>query len=229
MNVTSDTQDSQWGRGRLVGSRLGLAIFCLLAIGCARLPVPVQVIHEDRRLVIRTERVAKDEGYTHPISLKAVDVARVLKGMSSRERPSTWPLRLFGKTATPERLLRDEELQALAPYLVEGLQAAKPNERVAFALYEPGLNPIYERIVTSGWIAVRDPFFHVALDYVGSLQPQSPTRSYYPFYPEIPPAPPSYEVFFEPQQYWMKDPIDGTPAVQFRDYLRTVAPPAEGG
>lgn len=226
MNVTSDTQ---WGRACLVGSRLGPALFCLLAIGCARLPVPVQVIHEDEHLVIRTERIAKDENYTHPISLKATDVARVLKGMSSRERPSTWPLRLFGKTVTPERLLRDEELQALAPYLVEGLQAAKPNERVAFALYESGLNPTYERIVTSGWIAVRDPFFHVALDDVRSLQPQSPTRGYYPFYPEMPPAPPPYEVFFEPQQFWMKDPADGTSAVQFREYLRAVAPPGEGG
>jgi hypothetical protein len=226
MNVTSDTR---WGRGRLIGSRLGLSMFCLLAIGCARLPVPVQVIHEDQSLVIRTERVAKDESYTHPISLKAADVAKLLKGMSWRERPSTWPLRLFGKTAAPERLLSDEELQALAPYLVEGLQAAKPNERVAFALYEPGLNPTYERIVTSGWIAVRDPFFHLALDYVRSLQPQSPTHSYYPFYPEMPPAPPPYEVFFEPQQFWMKDPADGTRAVQLRDYLRTVAPLGEGG
>jgi hypothetical protein len=226
MNVTASTR---WGRGLLVGSRLVLALFCLLAIGCARLPVPIQVIHEDQRMAIRIERVAKDESYTHPISLKVADVAKLLKGMSSREQPATWPLRLFGKTATPERLFRDEELQALAPYLVEGLRMANPNEWVAFALYEPGLNPSYERIVTSGWIAVRDPFFHVGLTYVRSLQPQSPTRGYYPFYPEVPPAPPPYELFFEPQQFWMKDPADGTSAVQFLDYLRTVAPPGEGG
>ena len=226
MNVAASTQ---WCRGFLVGSRLVLALFCLLAVGCARLPVPIQVIHEDQRMAIRIERVAKDGGYTHPISLKAADVAKLLKGMSSREQPTTWPLRLFGKTATPERLFRDEELQALAPYLVEGLRMANPNEWVAFALYEPGLNPTYERIVTSGWIAVRNPFFHVGLTYVRSLQPQSPTRGYYPFYPEVPPAPPSYELFFEPQQFWMKDPADGTSAVQFLDYLRTVAPPGEGG
>ena len=226
MNVTAGTR---WSRGLLVGSRLVLTLFCLLAIGCARLPVPIQVIHEDQHLVIRIEQVAKDEGYTHPIQLTAADMARVLKGMSSRERPSTWPLRLFGKTATPERLFRDEELQALAPYLVEGLRMANPNERIAFALYEPGLNPAYERIVTSGWIAVRDPFFHVGLTYVRSLQPQSPSHGYYPFYPEVPPAPPPYELFFEPQQFWMKDPAEGTPAIHFRDYLHAVAPPGEGG
>ena len=65
MNVTASTR---WGRGLLVGSRLVLALFCLLAIGCARLPVPIQVIHEDQRMAIRIERVAKDESYTHPIS-----------------------------------------------------------------------------------------------------------------------------------------------------------------
>ena len=106
---------------------------------------------------------------------------------------------------------------------------ANPNERVAFALYEPGLNPTNERIVTSGWIAVRDKFFHVGPNYVRSLQPQSPTGGYYPFYPDMPPAPPPYELFFEPQQFWMKDPSDGTRAVQFLDYLHAVAPLGEGG
>ena len=225
MNVM--TADMQWGRGLLIGSRLGLALFCLLAIGCARLPVPIQVIHEDQRMVIRIERVAKDKEYTHPIALKVADVAKLLNGMWFREQ-ATWPLRLFGKTAVPEQLFQDEELQALAPYLVEGLRMANPNERVAFALYGPGLNPTYERIVTSGWVAVRKPFLHVGINYVRSLQPQSLTHSYLPFYPEVPPAPPPYELFFEPQQFWMKDAADGTPAIQFLDYLRTVAPPAEG-
>ena len=54
----------------------------------------------------------------------------------------------------------------------------------------------------------------------GASNRESPTRGYYPFYPEVPPAPPAYELFFEPQQFWMKDPADGTSAVQFRDYLR---------
>jgi hypothetical protein len=126
-------------------------------------------------------------------------------------------------------LFGEREIRAIAPYLAAGLQAAKPDERVAFALYEPGLNPTYERVVTSGWVVVRTPFFHIALDYVRSLQPISPTRNYFPFYPEMPPAPPPYDVFFEPQQFWVADPADGTSAVQFRDYLRTVAPPREGG
>jgi hypothetical protein len=225
MNVTANPQ---CGLGRFVGSRLGLALLCLLAIGCARLPVPIQVIHEDQGLAIRIEQVAKDEGYTHPISFQAADIAKVLKGLSAREQPSAWPLRLFGKTATSERLFRDEEFQALAPYIVEGLRMANPNERIAFALYEPGLNPTYERIVTSGWIAVRDPFFHISLDYVRNLQPQSLTHGYLPFYPEVPPAPPKYDVFFEPQQFWVKDPADGAAAVQFREYLHAITPPGGG-
>lgn len=225
MNVTANPQ---CGRDRFVGSRLWLVLFCLLAIGCARLPVPIQVIHEDQRLVIRIEQVAKDEGYTHPISIEAADVVKVLKGLSAREQPSAWPLRLFGKTALPERLLQDEEIQALVPYMVEGLRMANPNERIAFALYGPGLNPAYERIVTSGWIAVRNPFFHISLDYVRNLQPLSLTHGYLPFYPEMPPAPPKYDVFFEPQQFWVKDPADGSSAVQFREYLHTITLPGGG-
>jgi hypothetical protein len=204
-------------------------MFCLLAVGCARLPVPVEVVHEDQGLLIRTERVATDKSYTHPISLKAGDLARILRGISVQERHGSFPLQLYGKASGPERLFGEREIRAIAPYLAAGLQAAKPDQRVAFALYEPGSNPTYERIVTSGWIAVRAPFFHVAFAHVRSLQPISPTHSYFPFYPEMPPAPPPYDVFFEPQQFWMTDPADGTPAVQFSEYLRTVEPPSEGG
>lgn len=216
------------GVGYLLVPVLGPAMFWLLAIGCARLPVPVQVIHEDQHLLIRTERVTGTGDYSHPIVLKAEDIARILKGISVQERPTSWPLRLFGKTAEPDRLFREDDIQAISPYLADGLQTAKPNERVSFALYAPGPNPTYERYVTSGWIAIRSPFFHVALDFVRNLQPRSPTRNYYPFYPEMPPAPPASDVLFEPQEFWRADPVDGNPAVQFRDLLRTVAPQSEG-
>jgi hypothetical protein len=86
------------GVGYLVVHVLGPAMFLLLAIGCARLPVPVQVIHEDQHLLIRTERVTGTEDYSHPIVLKAEEIARILKGISVQERPTSWPLRLFGKT-----------------------------------------------------------------------------------------------------------------------------------
>jgi hypothetical protein len=217
------------GIGHLVVHLLGPTMLWLLAIGCARLPVPVQVIHEDQHLLIRTERVASTGDYSHPILLQADDIARILKGISVQERPTSWPLRLFGKTAEPDRLFRDDDIQSMAPYLADGLQAAKPTERVSFALYTPGPNPTYEHYVTSGWIAIRSPFFHIALHYVRNLQPRSPTRTYFPFYPEMPPAPPTSDVFFEPQEFWMVDPVDGDSAVQYRHYLRTITPQNKGG
>lgn len=225
MNVPSDTP---WSHTCLPGPWCGLAMLCLLAVGCARLPVPIEVIHEDQSLLIRTERVATDKPYTHPTSFKADDLSRILRGISVQERPGSFPLQLYGRASEPERLFDEREIRAIVPYLAAGLQAAKPDERVAFALYEPGLNPTYERVVTSGWIAVRAPFFHIACDYVRSLQPISPSHNYSLFYPELPPAPPPYDVLFEPQQFWITDPADETSAVQFREYLRTVAPPGEG-
>lgn len=204
---------------------LGPALLMLLAIGCARLPVPMQVIHDDQYLLIRTERVQNNTGnYSHPIDLQANEITVILRGITVQERPNSWPLRLFGKTAGPDRLFHDDDIQELAPYLADGLHTAKPNERVSFALYAPGPNPEYERYVTSGWVAVRGPFFHIAIDYVRTLQPRSPTHNYDPFYPEMPPAPSASNVLFEPHEFWRADPVDGNSAVQFRDYLRTVIP-----
>ncbi len=214
--------------GHFIAHLFGPAVFLFLVISCARLPVPVQVIHEDSSLLIRTERVSSKDDYSQPLSLKADDIAKILSGISVQERKASWPLRLFGKPTKPDRLFSEDEIQVIAPFIADGLRTAKPNERVAFALYAPGLNPSYERFVTSGWIAVRSPFFHIALEYVRNLQPRSPARNYYPFYPEMPPAPPPYDVFFEPQEFWRTDPADGTSAIQFRDYLRT-EPPNEGG
>lgn len=199
---------------------LGPILFSFFVMGCARIPVPVQVIHEDQNLLIRTEFVSSGTDYSHPISLKDEDIAKILSGISVQERPASWPARLFGKDTKPEPLLSKDQIQFLAPYLAEGLRAAKPDERVSFAVYVPGPNPAYERYVISGWIAVRNSFFHLAPEYVRSLQPRSPTRNYYPFYPEMPSAPPPSNVSFEPHEFWMADPVDGRTAIQFRDYLR---------
>jgi len=207
-------------RGRAARAA-GLAAFCLLAVGCARMPVPMQVIHEDQRLLVRVERVGKAVGYTQPIKLSVQDVATVLAGFSARERPATGLLRWFGKPAAPEPVFREDDIQALAPYLTEGLRAASPDERVAFALYGEGKNQAVERVVTSGWIAVRDPFFHVAIDSLRSLQPRTEVRGYNPYYPDLPPAPPAYDVYFEPTALWQQDPTDGTSAVHLRDLLRS--------
>jgi hypothetical protein len=217
---------------RAAGGRVAcaawLAVLCMLAVGCARLPVPVQVIHEDERLLVSVERVGKAGSYTHPITLSPQEVAALLTGFSSLERPATGLLRWFGKPAAPKPVFVEGDIQALASYLAEGLRAALPDERVSFALYGEGKNPNVERVVTSGWIAVRDPFFHFALDYLRSLQPRTEARGYYPFYPDLPSASPAYDVYFEPTTFWQQDPSDGTSAVHIRDYLRSAGKP-DGG
>jgi hypothetical protein len=207
---------------------IGSASLCVMVIGCARLPVPVQVIHEDQQLVVRTERVSKEAGYTHPISLTVEQMEAILKNYWVQERPASGPLRLFQKTAGPERLFQESDLRILAPKLTEGLEVATSDEHVAFALYSPGQNPNSERFVTSGWIAVRDPYLHIDVTNVRNLQPRATSTSYYPFFQETPSSKPLYHILFEPQRFWVEDPIDGVPAVQFRDYLRKTVIPNEG-
>lgn len=205
----------------------GVAALCLLSLGCARLPVPTQVIHDDQHVLVRVERVGQPEAYTHPITLSPQDVAAILTGFSARGKPAG-ALRWFGKPAAPDRVFREEAIRALAPYLAEGLRAAKPDERVAFAVYGDGKNPNVERVVTSGWIAVRDPFLHVEVESIRSLQPRTEARGYYPFYPDLPSAPPEYEMYFEPRTFWQRDPADGMEAVQLREYLKFAVKPGGG-
>ncbi len=205
---------------RYVAHAAGLALLSLLVSGCARLPVPMAVIHEDPGLLVRVERVGQRQAYSHPMAISAHDMAAVLAGFSALERPAG-PLRWFGKESSPDRVFREDVIQVLAPYLVKALEVAKPDERVAFALYGEGKNPDVERVVTAGWIAVRDPFFHLEVTSLRSLQPRAEARGYYPFYPELPPASPGYEVYFEPPTFWQQDPADGTSAVNLRQFLES--------
>jgi hypothetical protein len=207
----------------------GLATFCLIFTGCARLPVPTQVIHEDQRLMVRTEQVSPPPNYTHPISLSAEQLEAILKNLSVLEHPGSWPLRLSEQTARPEILFPESARHMLIPHLIEGLKTAMPNEHVAFALYTPGPNPTAGRFVTSGWIALRDPYFHIQVDYVRHLQPQSATASYYPFFRETPAYQPLYDIIFSPPRFWLEDPTDGMAAIHYRDFLRTTVPPGEDG
>lgn len=217
-------------RIRVLGNGfLGLATFCLILAGCARLPVPTQVIHEDHRLMVRTEQVSPAPHYTHPISLTAEQLDAILKNLSVLEHPGSWPLRLSEQTARPELLFPESSRHMLIPHLIEGLKTAMPNEQVAFALYTPGPNPTAGRFVTSGWIALRDPYFHIRIDYVRHLQPRSATASYYPFFWELPTSPPLYDIIFSPPKFWLEDPSDGAAAIQFRDFLRSLTPPDESG
>lgn len=207
--------------------RLGLAMVLLaglVAWGCVRLPETTLIVREDARALVKLQREVQPTNYTHPVQLTAQDVTAILNGFSIRQQVSL-PLRWFAEEAPPKKLFREDELLVLAPDLVEALQRAGPAERIYFELFAPGFNPRYDRDVTAGWIAVRDPWFLLAIEYFHTQQPT--TRfSHYDFnYPTPPFEPGSYLLYFEPGRYWVLDEKSGHRVVDFRQFLRSAQAP----
>ncbi len=197
--------------------------------GCARLPYTVATVHEDSRVSVTLKQEVEPVRYTHPVDLTIEDLVAILKGLSIRKKVGI-PLRWFAEEKVPVALFREHELRTVAPYLVEGLKRVGPGQRVAFEAYSPGYNPAVDRDVVGGWLAVREPFLFVTIEYFHVLLPTHRMGVYETAdrYPTPPPPPKSYTVFFEPGRFWSKDPETGEWAVEFRAFLKA-RPPAPPG
>lgn len=215
-----------WSRMRFMSTD-GLIFLLFVSImsgGCARLPYTTKVIHEDRRVVISLQR---DPGetvpYTHPVQLKGDELSAVLAGFSFREKQRL-PLRWFAEEVPPKKIFRSDEMQAVVPFLVEGLERAAPDERVYFQVVAPGMNPAAERDTTAGWIAVREPYFYLVLEHYHAQFPIRKSEQWDLRYPTTPPEPKTYLLYFEPGRFWETDPVSSRQAVQLREFLKTAIP-----
>jgi hypothetical protein len=155
--------------------------------------------------------------------LNADELSAVLAGFSFREKQRL-PLRWFAEEVPPKKLLRSDEMEAVVPFLVEGLAKAAPDERVYFQVLAPGMNPAAERDTTAGWIAVREPFLHVVLEHYHAQFPIRKSEQWDLRYPATPPEPKTYLLYFEPGRFWETDPTTKRQAVQFREFLKTAIP-----
>ncbi|MEW6544830.1 MAG: hypothetical protein AB1411_14630 [Nitrospirota bacterium] len=196
------------------------------AAGCARLPYTVQTVHESQRAVVTIQREVKPAGYTHPVQFSPRDLAAILAAFSFREKQRL-PLRWFAEEVPPKKIFRQDELDALVPFLAEALQKAGPEERVHFLLLAPGMNPAYEHDATGGWIAVRDPYFHFTLEHFHAQFPIRKEEQWDLRYPAIPPESGTFLLYFEPNRFWSTDPAVGERGVLYRDFLKSADLPIE--
>ncbi len=201
----------------LIGGLLSL-------FGCARLPYTVQTVHQDQRVVVTIQREVKPAGYTHPVQLSAQELTAILGAFSFREKQRL-PLRWFAEEAPPKRIFRQDEIEVLVPHLAEALQKVGPEERVHFQVLAPGMNPAYERDTTGGWIAVRDPYFHLGLEHFHAQFPIRSQEMWDLRYPAIPPEPGSFLLYFEPNRFWSTDPAVDERGVLYRDFLKSAVLP----
>jgi hypothetical protein len=157
------------------------------------------------------------------VHLQADEVTAVLNGFSFREKQRL-PLRWFAEEVPPKMIFRSDEMQALVPFLVEGLEKAAPDERVYFQVLAPGMNPAAERDTTAGWIAVREPFLHLVLEHYHAQFPVRKSEQWDLRYPATPPLPKTYLLYFEPGRFWETEPESGRQAVQLREFLKAAVP-----
>jgi hypothetical protein len=203
---------------RLMAVLVVLLLMCT-ATGCARMPYTTQTVHKDFRVAVDVQKEIAPAKYTHPVQLTADQVAAILRNFSLREEQRL-PLRWFAEEVAPKPIFREEELVWVSPYLVEALQKAGPEERAHFQVFAPGMNRAETRNVTAGWVAVREPYLYLTIEYFHTEIPTRHSDAYYPNNPEMPPQPKTYLLFFEPGRFWVTDQ-KGARALQFQDFLKT--------
>ncbi len=189
---------------RLWSILTGLVIIGLSS-SCARLPYTTKVVHEDARVVVALQQEIERPAYTHPAQLGRTELIDILQGFSFRPKQRV-PLRWFAEENPPKPVFRPDELEALTGSLSEGLRVAGPGERVHFELRAPGYNPSVRRYdVVGGWVAIREPYLYLALEYVHVQVPNHKFDPYDYNYPTPPQLPPGYLLYFEPGRFWVTD------------------------
>lgn len=189
-----------------------------VAVGCARLPYTKETVHEDEHVAVTIQQETKPRGYTHPGQITSEEMAGILKGFSVREQQRL-PLRWFAEETSPKPLLREDEVQRLAPYISQALQKVGPNERVHFQVRTPRLTA-YDQDIVEGWIAVRDPYLYLTVDQFHTPITIRQSDLYDRNYPTPPPPPRDYILYFEPGRFWITDD-KGRRGVDFRQFLRS--------
>lgn len=184
---------------------------------CARLPYTTKTVHEDARVVVTLQHELEPPAYSHPAQLGPAELRDILQGFSFRPK-QRMPLRWFAEENVPKPVFRPDELDALVSRLSEGLRAAGPGERVHFELRAPGFNPSVRRDVVGGWVAVREPYLYLTLEYVHVQIPTRKADLYDYNYPTPPPPPAEYLLYFEPGRFWAADQR-GLSALDYRAFL----------
>ncbi|HEU4683493.1 MAG TPA: hypothetical protein VFS39_03210 [Nitrospira sp.] len=214
-----------FARGMVRWVPVAVLTFAGLWAGCARMPYTTKVLHQDKRVAVSLQEDVKPTAYTHPVTIDPQDLARILRGFSIREEQRL-PLRWFAEEVPPKLLFREDELAALVFPLSQGLAAVSPAERVHFELFAPGMNPAEERDVTAGWVAVKEPYLYLDIEYFHAIVPTRKIDNYYMNNPLMPPLPKNYLLFFEPGRLWTKQ--QGTRVLNYREFLKTVPSPPAG-
>ena len=154
------TDPKQWHPGFL------LIVFACACFGCAAPPLYSYLVYENPTAFVRLELspwADPDLPQTwnaHPATLSQRQIHKALEGLRVREHRVALVRWVWGM-AEMEPAFRDEEIELLAPRLLEALELAVPEEIVTFYLSHP-VNAT-KREVTSGGLYVTEGRLHFIL------------------------------------------------------------------
>ena len=125
------------------GYAVALLTGCLVAsFGCATGPELDLTLHESDRGRVYLERFSdRSLQAAHPIRVSADTMARVLRGVYIKENRGFLVnaiVNAIGGKQEPVRVLKDEDVEFLAPLLVEGLARAASDQQVGFRFGRTG-------------------------------------------------------------------------------------------
>ena len=114
-------------------------LLLIIASACSTGPEHDITLSETDRGAVYLERIS-DRSFqaAHPITLSTGTIAQVLRGVAVKENRELLGGLILGK---PEaiRAFRDEDIQFLAPLLVEGLTRAASDQKVGFRVVQTGM------------------------------------------------------------------------------------------
>ncbi|MEE8125005.1 MAG: hypothetical protein V3T42_04260, partial [Nitrospirales bacterium] len=144
----------------------GLMVIGCLMTACSAPPLYSYLVYENPTSFVRLEIApwvdtdVPEMWNAHPATLSRRQIDTALRGLRVREHRSA-PIQWLRGVAEIEPAFREEEIELLAPRLLEGLNMAVPQEMVTFYLSHP-VNAT-KREVTSGGVYVTDGQLHVIL------------------------------------------------------------------
>ena len=151
---------------------------------------------------VRLEQDPHSTSNAHPATLTAAEVGTLLRGVRASERRNIVHRLIFGQ-ADHTRAFRKEEIAVLALPLSTALSLAEPTERVYFNLSHATDQGDQE--TTTGWMSIQGPILHLIISAVHARHSPGPDISKYDReLPNIPEASASYDVTFEPEDFWPK-------------------------
>ncbi|MGH7148304.1 MAG: hypothetical protein ACREIJ_10460, partial [Nitrospiraceae bacterium] len=110
----------------------------LAVAACATRPELDVTIHESERGTVYVERISDRSFHAaHPIALSADTMARVLRGVVVKDSKGFLANLVANKSETL-RAFGDEDVEYLAPLLVEGLTRAASDQQVGFRVVQNG-------------------------------------------------------------------------------------------